>query len=196
MLVEFVFCMPLLGAVLALVFFFGWAMNNQQHVKMAARYSLWKDVRGPTAATGIEVNQKFLQRKSDNIVITPSSGWSDAFIAEYRAATAATGRNNDVMTSMVLDQFPHGHRSDVSGHFPTSVGLWEQFEGSIGSGRSRDGVEWRTGQAECNQTIRDNYLTALDAMLTGIPAPGNSLGQMIRQLYMAHWSAAPRAAAR
>ena len=55
-MVEFVLCVPLLAMLIAGMFFFGWALRNQQKTKLAARYTAWRDVHNFNA--GIDAIHK------------------------------------------------------------------------------------------------------------------------------------------
>lgn len=50
-MVEFVMCIPLLALLIAGMFFLGWAMRNQQKVKISNRYAAWRDVHNAKART-------------------------------------------------------------------------------------------------------------------------------------------------
>lgn len=189
-LVEFVFCMPILGFVIAMIMFFGWSMMNQQHVKMAARHSAWRHVRGPSDTTGMEINSGFFNNRADanSLSISSSFGWPVELKTEYQNVQArmqpSTGQ---LVERMVMQTFPKGVQSAVSAEFPTDVPAWKRFTGSIDGATPREGVEWRRGQAEWNDPVKDQFLEVLDSRLDHIPEPGNGLGQMIRQLYLTRW---------
>ncbi len=50
-MVEFVFCIPLLALLISGMFFFGWALRNQQKVKVSDRYAAWRAVHNAKAVT-------------------------------------------------------------------------------------------------------------------------------------------------
>ena len=48
-MIEFVLCIPLLALVIAAVFFFGMVMRNQQRLRAADRYVVWRTVHNGQA---------------------------------------------------------------------------------------------------------------------------------------------------
>lgn len=185
-IIEFVFCLPLLGGLMALIFFFGWSLMNQQHVKAAARYSAWKHVYGGDPA-GLDVNKVFFRDKAKSLGIHYSGG-SDQTLQDYVAEVSASDSQAGALArKLALETFPKGSQANVSAEFKTDVRLWQQFQGSIQSQRGRDGVEWRRGQAELMEPLKDQFLDQLDSTLKNIPGSGRHLGQMVRQLYLAYW---------
>src|ERR1035437_8384081 len=73
-IMEFVFCLPVPAFLLGLIFFFGWSMMNHRQVKVAARYTAWRNVRQTPDVTGVELNQNFFGDKSDAVSIGLGSG--------------------------------------------------------------------------------------------------------------------------
>lgn len=196
-------CLPILGGIIALTLFFGWAMTNQQHVKAAARYSAWRLVYGNWYIPGqvdpndpnnadpnhAGLNELFFQNRADGIGLDGGSGPTDEF--EQLAAKAAeqSAPAGDYARKLVLDTFPHAQRAVVSARFPSDVAAWQRFQGAIQSAPShvRDGVEWRRRQADCRQAVREQFLLPLDDALLSVPSPGDGLGDMIRDLYLHGW---------
>ena len=187
-MIEFVFILPILGGLTALIFFFGWSLMNQLHVKSAARYSAWRHVRGGDP-TGMEINRDFFRNAADpnSVSIGYSSGGQQTlqdFVAEVNNADQAAGA---LAQTLAIDMFPKGSQAEVSAAFPTDIRMWQAFQGSIHSQRGREGVEWRRGQAELMHPVADQFFNQLDATLDNVPGSGRPLGQMVRQLYLAHW---------
>jgi len=183
-IIEFVFCLPILGALFALILFFGWSMQNQQLVKAAARHSAWRSVRGPAGTTGLELRQTVFNNTSDSETINMGGG-PDTTLQDY--VSSVSGGAGPLAQTLVLSHFPRGSAADVSGHFPTTVRLWQKFQGSIDSQRARDGVEWRRSQATAEETIKDLYLFSIDGMLQQVPPPAMDMGMRLRDLYLSPW---------
>lgn len=186
-MIEFAFCLPILGFLLALIFFFGWSMNNQQHVEMAARHSVWRSVY-PPGETRMGLNAAFFAGKSDDVTLDSNLGWETTMPQTYMDVMQFPEQSSrQLAQAMVIDTFPKAQESTVAAHFPTSVGLWKQFQGNLTGSIAREGVEWRRNQVDWTNPVRTQFLTDLDNTLNSIPSPGNGLGVMVQQLYMAHW---------
>jgi len=209
-LIELVLCIPLLAGVLALTMFFGWAMMNQQNVKSAARYVAWRHLYGgwpqhnplnPAAVfdpcdpnNGDDryhpwLNAMFFQGRADHIGV----GGRGAGTGEYEALAAAAGKYGaapgQFADGLLLPptHFDYTRGGSVSAHFPSSFALWQKYTGSISGWHVRDGVEWRRGQADCRDDVRDQFLPTLDAGLLGLPVPADDMGRMVRGLYNGGW---------
>lgn len=179
--------LPFMGMLLALIFFFGWALRNQQHVKVSDRYWSWRRVRAGGAASASELNGKFFGRTASGVTLRTDRG-PDETLGDYVDRVSEASRPAGVLADeTVLDTFPRGRGVDVSAEFPTDVGVWRWFTGAIHHRHVRDGVEWRRGQARCENAVRDQFLGDLDERLDNVPAPGRNMGKTFRQLYLARW---------
>lgn len=204
-MIEFVFCVPLLALVLALTFFFGYLMKNQQAIKAADRYATWRDVYNPNP-TPSDVNNLLFAGRAVNMQVyqrwdvgdpTPAGYTPGLTLDEWvTASTAVSPEAGSFAQSTIHDRFPHHYGKAVVAEFPSTVGAWQQFNGPVSShqidgdvmlGHAREGVEWRRTQAGISETIREQYLQTLDAVLLGIPSPGDGMAQMIRRLYVNGW---------
>ncbi len=187
-MIEFIFILPFLAMILALIFFFGFAMMNQQEVKVSARHGAWRHIRGPSDLDGLGINNNFFNgRAAMPIAVTITDTHPDG-MDRFVQQSGAYGQGGQLLADyMVHHSFPLGVWYQVSATFPTTVGAWNKFQGSIQGIAARDGVEWRYRQAYFNEAVMQNYLTDVDSMLTGIPAPGNGMGAMLRNLYSAPW---------
>lgn len=181
---EFVICMPIFGAMIALTFFFGWSLVHQQNVKMASRNSAWRAVRGPMDPTAMEINRNYFTDKGSDVVLALTGGPGTVY-NDYLDSVGPVGL--PIAQDLTTKYSGRVGRAYVSSAFPTSVGLWQKFEGSIHSELSRESLEWRRNDADNNDIIRDRYLSDLDKTLESIPAPGNGMGVVMRSLYLAHW---------
>ena len=188
-MIEFVFIMPFLGFLMLLIFFFGWSMMNQQHVKTAARYAAWRHVIGPSDATGMGVNQSFFAQRADidKLSIDYSAGPGQT-LQDYAADVGAVDQQAGALArTLAVDTFPCSSQARIGAEFLTNVRSWQRFTGAIVSQCGREGVEWRRGQADLMQPMAEQFLGELNSKLDGIPGAGRSLGQVMRQLYLAQW---------
>lgn len=181
-IIEFVLCVPILAFILALIFFFGWSMMNQQHVKVAARYAAWAPVRGGYTAPD-QLNRDFFSDKADPVTDSADDGPHDTL----RLYCDKAGVSLPLAVELVLQRAPAGRHAYVSARFPSEVNVWNRFEGSIHGDRARDGVEWRRNQAAIDDALRELYLMELDRTLEDVPAPGDGLSLVFRRLYMTIW---------
>lgn len=186
-MVEFVACIPLLGVVLALTFFFGWAMNNQQHVWIADRYAAWRSVRGGAMATEGELNAAFFRNIARDVHVSGDGGPSGTRRDFADAVASVNQPAGDLAAATVADHYPNGRRVWVSADFPPNVGAARHFSGVISHRFSRAGVEWRWPQVRCEVEVTDQFLPALDNLLAGMPAPADHLARMFRSLYRNGW---------
>ena len=190
-MVEFAMIIPFIGGIIALTFFFGWAMKNQQHVKTADRYTAWNRVHGGQDATEAGLNLHFFERKAGGVCIDGAAAPPDTLRDAVRAVDIVPDRRNETVLlaqELILDHFPHAVGINVTADFPTNVGLWRALgQGAIQHHHVREGVEWRRGQARCEYETAQSFFPALDATLNSVAAPGDSLGQMARNLYLEGW---------
>jgi hypothetical protein len=59
--------------------------------------------------------------------------------------------------------------------------------GAIRNRHGREGVEWRRGQARCEEEVRDGFLTDLDNALHGLRSPAGEFGRVLRHFYNWTW---------
>ena len=187
-LVEFAMCIPLLALVISLTFFFGHAMMNQQHVRISDRYTAWRRAAGGNV-DGQTLNTLFFRERAEGIGLTEDGGPADT-LEDYVAFAAWTGSDAERLArATVLQRFPRGQRATVEAEFPSSsgAGVYRRLAGAIRGSHYRDGVEWRRGQARPEDGLRDEFLGDVDATLDNLPAPADTLGQVLRGLYLAGW---------
>jgi len=188
-LIEFVLCIPLLAFVIGLTFFFGWAMSNQQGVKISGRYAVWREVRGGGAADPRDLNRKFYSQKAGGVSVDGRQATDETLRDLVDAAGDVSTEAKMLADHLVLDRFPRGVGAEVAAEFPTDVGLWNQLGGgAIRHRHMREGVEWRRGQASCEEVVRDDFLIQLDGALRRLSStPGAEFGQVLRNLYEYRW---------
>jgi len=189
-MVEFVMCIPLLALVLGLTFFFGWAMSNQQHVRISDRYTVWRMLRERSRPTAEELNETFFANRGRQVNLDTWRWHSDTLDYFVDATDHYDRRAGSLADDMILHRFSHGMTAQVHGEFPSDVSLWQRFTGAIRSRHSRQGLEWRCQQARSESAVAEEFLRLLDVMLDTTPAPADRLAQMFRRLYLAHWNAA------
>lgn len=175
---------PLLALVVGATFFFGFAMTNQQHVKVADRYAAWAAVR---RADSSDLNGKFFADRARNVQHHAHDS-TDETRRQYAEAVNAFYAPAGPMTAVaVTENWPRGRADRVSAEFPSSVGLWQQFTGAIEHSHHRDGSEWVRGQADLDELLAQEFLVGLDGNLQNIGPAGQRLGTILRNLYRSRW---------
>jgi len=176
---------PLLAMVIALTFFFGFAMTNQQHVKASARYIPWRAVEDGSGVSADELNTMFFHERAESIGAVGGIGPDETLREIVDRASWESAPAGDLLDLCITEHWPHGRSASVSAEFPSSVAAWRRFTGAIRHGHVRDGVEWRRGQVSYLEPIRDQFLMNLDATILGIDdAP---LRESLRRLYLQRW---------
>jgi len=176
---------PLLAMVIALTFFVGFAMTNQQRVKASARYLPWRYVQAGEGLSADELNAMFFNERAENIGVVHGSGPDETLREIVARANWESASAGDLIDLCVSNYWPQGSSASISAEFVSSVEAWRRFTGAIRGGHARDGVEWRRGQVSYLQPIRDQFLMNLDAVVLGIDdAP---LRESLRQLYLQRW---------
>jgi hypothetical protein len=195
-MIEFAMVIPLLAAVLGFTFFFGWAMVNQQHVKIADRFQTWRRVREGHRVGAKTLNERIFQGHLDEDSYHQTGGtYSDetekTLLGLVEAARMQSEDAALLAEPMILDKAERGRWTDVHGRFPNDIGIFQQvedYQGAIKHTHMRDGREWRWEQLRIKDVIRDEFLSELDDTLLGVPAPGDGLAKMARELYNAKWN--------
>ncbi|MFW6133512.1 MAG: TadE family protein [Planctomycetota bacterium] len=186
-ILEFVMSLPILLFVLLGTWLFGWAMMNQQHVKISDRYAAWREVRGAGRAGPAQINQRFFRDTAHPLDIDRGVG-TDQTILDLVALTGRIGGEAQMYADkLVVGRFPRSRSARVRARFPSDVDLWNRLEGRITSRHVREGREWRRKQADCERVLRDEFLADLDAELRGVDAPGRRLARVLRHLYDTKW---------
>ena len=179
---EFVLCIVILAFILMLIYFFGWSMMNQQEVKASARYTAWRNIRGTLITHNTDLNQFFFNQQATGVGIEVATG-PDTTLQEYatQAGSVSSGAGQ-LAQNMFVNQFPRGSQATVVSRFQANA-RWDQFLGNIQCAHIRDGVEWRTGQADSLSAIDIVFLQPLDSLFQATP----SLGPMAQGLYQSPW---------
>jgi hypothetical protein len=190
--------LPLIAFIIGMTFFFGQAMVNQQHVKVADRYVAWREAVTGKDQSGVDLNPLFFQRRAGNISIQ-TGVWPDPDPTVQKMADTV---DKLVRTSQqqLLPQFvqtqivAQGRLAKVAADFPTDVGLWNRLglTGAITSYCAREGGSWSRGQLSYGDVIGTVYLGSLESGLQNLlNNPDNSLAQglikVIFGLYQSDW---------
>ncbi len=188
-MVEFVMCIPLIAIIIAAIFFFGWGMKNQQHVKVSDRYKAWRDILSSpqSPVSGEQLNRMFFYERADPVNVDSDSG-QPRTLQDLVAAVGDVSRSAESFAEQtVIYSWPRARTARVDAEFTPNVGAFDHLSGPIHHSHSREGLEWRRGQAGCRGQIREQFLDGLDSTLLAVPNPGQNLGAMVRRLYRNGW---------
>ena len=191
-LIEFVFSVPLFATVLALTFFFGYAMMNQQRVRSSDRYAVWRSVYGWEHRDPNSIDQKFFGGQAEGVEVHHHGGSNTARKELAQEASSYSADAGEFTDHLVSERFPHGKWKRVRAAFPTDVPLWEPFNGKIENHHARDAVEWRRRNADgshtsISYTVRESYLRDLMETLDGVATPGDALANEIESIIRHGW---------
>jgi hypothetical protein len=110
---------------------------------------------------------------------------------ELRTWSAAFGSDAYRLAEEALrgyGHFPGDSSATVSAEFPSSVKLWEQFEGAISKTHARDGPPWqRDSGASILPALRRRFLDELDDRLENVQPAAQELADRIQRLYGHPW---------
>lgn len=208
-MVEAAMAMPILGGILVLTMFFGWAVMNAQAVKTAARYTAWRHVYGrshpedgypandPNAGydpNQFELSEMFFRDEARSHGVGGHGGWIDEFEALVSAAGGYSDTARTFSDRLILHpsgspyywHFHHAYHAHVWAEFENDVEAFQKWQGSIHARHMRDGREWRRNQAHSRHVTREMFLGDLDAMLGNI-AGDQGLAERTRGLYRHGW---------
>lgn len=185
-LIEFILLVPLIGLIITLTYFFGYAMRNQQRVKVAARYHVWRHLERHFNDEPIpEYREAFYYNLTDG----GTHGWGQGPAESLEDLVEATSDYNedahDLAEDLVMDHFPRGRAGGASAEFPARI-RWDRYTGGAMHGRhTRDGLAWRRGQTPYLEPIRDLFLQDLDDEIMAIDHA--QLRANIRAMYLKQW---------
>ncbi len=185
---EFVLIVPVLGVILGLTFFFGWALMHKHQVLIADRYAAWKRIETGSWPTEEELNEIAFANRATDVQIGGSQHelreTAEDLVGEVGSRHEMARALADELT---VNRFPAGRRAHVAASFDANQALWEKFTGHIRHRHAREGVTWRRDEVNCWSVLRDQYYDDFDQDMQRIRAPGNGMAQMIRRLYLRHW---------
>jgi len=193
-LVEMAMSIPLIGFILGMTFFFGRALTNQQHVKVANRYCSWR-----TAITGSNVgaerlNARFFAGRAGNVSLwraTGPSGTLESFVEE----AGLSGQAAQLLAErLVGGGLPQGQSVHIAAEFPSDVGLWNTLglTGAIHDRHAREGNSWHYRRVSYENILVEEYLNSLDTELLAVlndpgSADAGGLIEAVRDLYLVDW---------
>ncbi|HOD81697.1 MAG: hypothetical protein BWX88_04407 [Planctomycetes bacterium ADurb.Bin126] len=191
-LLEFVMVIPLLAGIIALTYFFGWSMKNQQRVRASNRYAVWRWVHGKHDVNDMNLNLNFFDAKAGDVSI---HGWGGGPTQTRDDLQREVGVQSVPAGDLAREElsgaspWPYGCSGAIGASFPTDVTLWQWLtqDGGIRWHHVREGVEWRRHQARCENALTDQFYAGLDDALGSVPSPGDSLGEAARRLYLGGW---------
>jgi len=189
-LVEAVLAIPMLAGLLLLIWWAGWMMNHQMRVRAAANYEAWRGAYGGDAESveKIEFASKGTVRERQHVGGTGRT-WEtrNEFVA---LAAGVSAQAAELADRGPRQMFPRGHWVTLSADFPTTVGLWNSMQRSLGDlqGRAgREGLTWRRSEASMRTPVVEMYLSELETLMEGVPEPGDDMAKMVRELYRWGW---------
>lgn len=186
-MVEFVLVLPLLLTVLAVTFFFGWAMMHKHQVVVADRYCAWRRVETGRWPSEGRINEVCFADRAKDVDLV--SGGAVARTARDMVDAAAEGGPPVELLAeeLVVQRYPRGKRARVSATFRHAMAIWAKSAGAISHRHGREGVTWRRDEVSCWTTLRDQYYSGLDGALGQVPAPADGMAGMVRGLYLGRW---------
>ncbi|MFP4105977.1 MAG: hypothetical protein ACLFVU_07790 [Phycisphaerae bacterium] len=188
-MIEFIMCLPFIALILSLTYFFGYAMQHQQQVKVSSRYASWKRVRtglGPNAA---EINQRNCADAARDVDVVARRTPIDTALDLATNCGTHSPDARIVADDLFLRWAQRGWEARVTGEWDHDVDLWEDvgLSGPITKGHLREGVEWRRVQVDMRRTVIDLYLQDIDTALRTVNPPGDGMAGMMRSLYRHGW---------
>ena len=188
-LIELTLAIPILAGVIALTFFFGFAMVNQQHVIVAARYTAWAEVADSNNADRMdeldEQNVMFFNLQAGSTDFDSEDRHHDTLGGLVDEASLQSADAGMLISLCVPSPWPRGRWTNVSAEFPTDVAAFAAISGAIERSHFRDGVQWRRGEVSYLRAIRDAFLTDLDTEISQIPDA--DLRDRLGRLYLQRW---------
>ncbi len=182
---EFLLSLPLLLAVLSLVFFAGYSMMRKQRVAQAGRFAAWQRADGRPVSDGW-LSHEFLADRPAALDQQHIPGPEDA--RELWIAKAARQRQGSArLAEALFDEWPGGVRTQLSAEYTLPVNLPESFAGPIVAHAGRQGLEWRREDVQPWRVLTEQYYQDLDDRLVAAEQRGSGLAGRVRGLYRWRW---------
>ena len=198
-MIEFIMVLPLLATVIAATFFFGWAMTNQQHVRMADRYVAWRRFKGGDGPTGGDINDKFMDGRARNVSVG-GGGYRGQTRDELLQKTAEQSYDAGPLMQEAVGHYPGAYHGGVGAAWDPPIGAFQHLNDPIRSDHYREGREWRRIHGvymiggrdvedgyDSRQPVSKFYITALDERMPG--DDDSYLARVIRVTYVYRWHA-------
>ena len=186
-MVEFCLAIPLLAAISAATWFFGFAFKNQQKIRTSARYTAWAQLQDSFDPVDPQLNERFFNQAGRSIhwdggpgPVVVLEGFAEG-VGDYTAV------GYDLAHVLVDQHAPRGRDMSVSAEFASNVGYWQRFQGAMRGFHSREGRAWRHRELGYSRLVREQYLDEVEEALRTVPAPGTDMADMIRHLYHGGW---------
>ena len=189
---EMVLAVPLLGLILGLTFFFGWALMHKHEVLVANRHAAWRRIETGAWPSEEELNVAAFGDEAEDVRLSGSESGLRRTAADL--AGEADSRHQmagDYADELIVNRFPAGRRANVSANFGSDEALWNKFVGYIPGEHGREGVTWRRDEVNPWSTLRDGFYADFAREMLSVPAPASAMARTIRHLYLANWPAAP-----
>lgn len=194
-LLELVMIIPVIGLVIASIFFFGKYMHHQQHLTAAGRYHVWRsfhgwidmaDEQGNILTPTEQVDWLFLYNQSEDLNLEGVHGMGTETIdILIDVADSYSSDAGELAEASIGDRFDHGRWGRVSARFPNDQPIWDAMSGRIRARHMRPGRVWRRGQVSYLQPLRDQFLERLDNAVQGFAS--DPLRENLEALYLRRW---------
>jgi hypothetical protein len=189
-MIEFVLSLPLLGTIVAVTAFFGWAMMHKHQVTVADRYASWHRVEAGQWPSEAHVDHVSFNDRASSVDIGGGRRVTETGLELVDKAGEQGGRPEALAEEVVLNRFQqsHGGRTvRLSARFSHDMEIFAKTSGPISHRHGREGHTWRCREVRCWQSLRDVFYNDMDARLEAVAPPADKMAQMIRGLYLAHW---------
>lgn len=205
-MIEFALCIPIIGGVIMLCFFWNWAMLNQQQVRASARYNAWHymgsgapgvpaSMVAPDTLSGMFFTNRPTTTGQTNLVgISQTSETLRDLITAANNRSASAG---ELATTLVWDHLHHEYGCVVTADFPAqNIAKQLNLTGPVTARHVREGGDWRRGQVLTGAVLQapppadvliEQFLYDLDAALRNTPAPGSQLAAKVTNTYVHGW---------
>jgi len=186
-LIEFAMAVPFIALVIAATFFFGWSMVNQQHLKVADRYTAWRYVRGAGNPSEGELNDTLLDGNAGTVSIARTRA-DERTVSDFIAQAGQESALAEVYAEhIVADGAPRSRAARVSADFPSELGYAAALEEPMTARHGREGREWRRRQVDCERELTADFLYSLDDSLMSLSGPVSRLGRRLTEMYTRRW---------
>lgn len=188
-MIETVLVLPLIVTVLALIFYFGWAMPHLQRAAMVDRYAAWRQVThapGPaaTADSTAQLNTTFFAGKAASLQLLQQVGFPTAARQAWLAEAAALDPNVGRLARSAAQAWPAGREVSVQLEYNATTPLGRFLQGTIRHHHVRLGNEWKY--------VNRMHLSPTDEKWHPMPRPVLSLSPYLRQIFFPNLDAALR----
>lgn len=183
---EFALALPLLAAVLAILWFVGWSHMRKQRVVVANRHIVWRQVAG-AGLNDHEVDEQLLNGVPISVDQERMYGyWVDLSDWVDAAAEVSDGAAT-LAEETVIERWPKDVVIRLQAQYEPPLAIGRDFGNDLSFRHGRSGVEWVRGQANQRGALRELYYEDLDAALRSVGGAGQPMAERIRGLYLWSW---------